>query len=316
MPDPILDTIETEAEDLDQQQPVVVVTDEGEAAKPSAEDELAPLKARIAEEERAKEARDRELAEMAGRLRQAEHERNTAIQQRFGAQDAAVANALASATNEAKQYKAEYQRALEEGKFDVASDINDKLLDARLRIKTAEGQKQWLEGQKVAFANQIEQDARAREQMEQQAAQAQAGPSAKAKAWIDAHPQFNTDDAYRYRALAAHAEAVKQGLEIDSSEYFDHINAAVEGEQRTVTSEPRQQQQAPKPSRATTAPGPSRSGGNGGANGGRRVVSLSAQQKEWADIAMPNLAPEERYKRYARNIEVMAKRDREAGMPA
>lgn len=314
MPDPIMDGLEVETEDQDKNLPVVEIETEGGPAKPSAEDELAPLRAEIDRKNAEVAERDRQLADYAARTERAEYERNTAIQQRFGAQDAAVANALVSATNEAKQYKAEYQRALEEGKFDVASDINDKLLDARLRIKTAESQRQWLDGQKHQFAQQIEADAQTRERMEQQAQQQPAGPSAKAKAWIDAHPQFNTDDAYRYRALAAHAEAVKQGLEIDSNDYFDHLNAAVDGEQRTVTSE--RPAPAPKPSRATTAPGPSRSGGNGGSGGNRRVVSLSAQQKEWADIAMPNLAPEERYKRYARNIEVMARRDREAGMPA
>lgn len=315
MPDPILDGLEVDTEEQDKALPVVEIETEEEGAKPSAEDELAPLRAEIARKDAEVAERDRRIAALAEQNQRSEQERNTAIQQRFGAQDAAVANALVSATNEAKQYKAEYQRALEEGKFDVASDINDRLLDARLRIKTAESQKQWLDGQKHQFAQQIEADAQTRERMEQQAQQQPAGPSAKAKAWIDAHPQFNTDDAYRYRALAAHAEAVKQGLEIDSNDYFDHINAAVDGEQRTVTSE--RQAPAPKPPpRVTTGAGPSRSGGNGGSGGNRRVVSLSAQQKEWADIAMPNLAPEERYKRYARNIEVMARRDREAGMPA
>lgn len=308
MGDPILDELEVEV-DEPAPEPEIEVVDAGKKPETDKADELAALKAQIAKSAAEVAERDRQIAELAARNQRAEHERNQAIQQRFGAQDAAVANALASASNEAKQYKAEYTRLLEEGKFAEAADVNDKLVDARFREKQAQQQAQWLTQKKAEFNHQLQADTEQRERMEEQAAQPKT--SDRAQQWIAQHPRFNTDAAYRYKALAAHEEALASGIQPDSDEYFDHINAAVEEGGAVQQQTP--QRQAPKPSKASMGAGPSRSGGAGAGNGAaRRTVTLTPEQREWADISMPNLEPAERYKRYARNLEAVARKDREA----
>lgn len=296
-------------------EPEIEVVEEGKKPEPARADELAALKAQIDRSNAEVAERDRQIAELAASNERAQQERNQAIQQRFGAQDAQVANALASATSDARQLKAEYTRLLEEGKFAEAADVNDRLLDARLREKQAQSQQQWLADRKLEFNRQLQADAENRERMEEQARQPQT--SDKAQQWIAAHPRFNTDAAYRYKALAAHEEAIASGLPVDSDAYFDHINAALDEGGDVTQAQPAPRPQAPKPSKASMGAGPSRTGGAGAGNGAaRRTVTLTAQQREWADIAMPNLEPNERYKRYARNLEKMQQSDREAGAVA
>lgn len=46
--------------------------------------------------------------------------------------------------------------------------------------------------------------------------------------WVRSHPRFNTDRAYRGVAIDAHNEAQQLGLAVDSPEYFDHIERALD----------------------------------------------------------------------------------------
>jgi hypothetical protein len=51
--------------------------------------------------------------------------------------------------------------------------------------------------------------------------------SPRSAEWIGSHPQFARDDRKRAKALAAHNDAVAEGIEPDSQRYFDHIEKFV-----------------------------------------------------------------------------------------
>ena len=114
--------------------------------------------------------------------------------------------------------------------------------------------------------------------------QQQSGRSAEAQAWLDSHPAFNSDLAYRGVAIEAHNDALRFGLSEGSRAYVDHIDRIMEetyGEGHGQTAAPprqpprSQQDMSGRNGRAGDRTGsalpPSRGGGGGG--GGWEKVS-------------------------------------------
>ena len=128
--------------------------------------------------------------------------------------------------------------------------------------------------------------------------------SSAAASWISAHPQFNTDQAYRAAAIGADAIAKRRGIRVDSPEYFEFIEEQL-GERTPV------EEDEPAPRRAastSTAMAPSRSTPAAGGGGKVQRFSLTAAEKDMADATMRHISdPVTRYKRYAENkIKMMA----------
>jgi hypothetical protein len=109
--------------------------------------------------------------------------------------------------------------------------------------------------------------------------------------WIAAHPRFDSDPVYRQATVAAHMQAVQQGVPVDSPEYFQHIEGrlAVMFDEPTTT-RPRQTDRplAAPPSRGDqsaaatravdTVFGPMRV--SKGAGGAMKIGFANQQQRE------------------------------------
>lgn len=139
-----------------------------------------------------------------------------------------------------------------------------------------------------------------------------------ARKWIDEHPRFNTDKKYKRVAVAAHEDAIDDGVAADSTEYFRRINTALvesglEGDTAVIHTPVKQT------SGTSTAAPVSQNSTGAGANGGnaaeeqrtgRRTFKLDGNMREQAlKIYGKNssfkLSDDEAYKRYAaRQIEI------------
>lgn len=273
-------------------------------------DELAQLRARIAEEAVQTRQRDEEIARLRAEKDRADQERADLINARFASNETAIANYLAVAQGDILAAEADYARLLEAGQYAEAARVNTKLNDAQGRLREGTRYKQQLDAQKAEYAASIERERGQAEEAARRAAEAPADPYANmhpdARKWIDAHPKFKSDAAYHAAALAAHEYATKRlGLTANTPAYFDYIDkdmAAYESGGEAPAPAP-----AKPAARTVPAAPPSRSTGGTAQHATRsRSIQLSAAQREMADISMKHIKdPAERYKRYAQNMERM-----------
>lgn len=160
---------------------------------------------------------------------------------------------------------------------------------------------------------------------------------ATAQAWIEKHPACFTDKAYFNRVIAAAQAAINlEGLAQNSPEFFAYVEekaeqraAATQRQARTEAAEEETDSPYSQPTPAqgddlyrvskpqTPAAGrgsmaavasPSRTQPGETSVGGRRVPALSADEKSVADDLYGDLAPLDRYKKYAEGKAYMASR--------
>jgi hypothetical protein len=273
-------------------------------------DPIADMKAQLEAANKARDEANARAAEAQAREAEARQQQQTAIHQRFGAQESAIAQALAAATNDIASLKAAVTRAQTEGNFDAATEAIDQLADAKIRLKQAEGQQRWINDAKGKFAQEAQ-------QAEQTARQAPADPLAgmtpQARQWVNAHPRFLTDEGWRSKAIAAanYAEKVL-GHAADSPEYYAHVETAL-GE-RPVADDGYQTEARPQTRQRTAAmaAAPSRSMSPSHAQT-RQTFSLSPAEKEAALSTMGEMkkpdgskfSQGEIFARYAQNRDRM-----------
>ena len=313
MPDPI-DTLEIEV-DAGTPAPGAppAATPPASEQQPSA-DELAALRARIAEQDAATRQRDDEIAKMRESAAKAEAERTALINQQFAAYESAGANHVVAAQGDYQTAKAEYARALEAGEYAEVAEAQARMNEAQIKLREGEQYLKNLESHKAAYAAKIEREQAERAAADKAAAEQPADPLAhlhpKAREWIDAHPAFRTDSAYRAHAVAA-AEYAKSrlGLAENSPEYFAHVDEAMRAFEEAGDTPPAPATTTRKPAARTPAAAPpSRSTGATSQHATRpRTYQLTAQEREIADATMSRLYPDpvKRYQRYAENRERM-----------
>ena len=301
MPDPIEEALA----DVQDTAPVV----EQPAPEP---DQLAAMRAEIAAANAARDAAQAQAQEQSRAAEEANRRATEAVQGRFSAQDAAIANALASATNDVAALKQQVTRAQAEGNFEAASDAIDALTDAKIRVKQAEGQKRWLDDEKRKAAAEVTASEQRRQEQANRPPDPMEGLSPTARQWVQAHPRFLTDGAYQNKAriAAQYAENVL-GLQADTPEYYEHVETAL-GERAAVEAdgyEPPARQQAPARQRnSTMAAAPSRSSSVPNAQT-RQSFTLSPTERQYAletmgELKGPDgnrLSQAEIFKRYAQN---------------
>jgi hypothetical protein len=274
-------------------------------------DQLAAMRAQIdAANNAATEARAHAQAQ-AQAADEANRRAAEAIQGRFGAQDAAIANALASATNDVATIKAQVSRAQAEGNFDAATEAIDALTDAKIRVKQAEGQKRWLEDEKRKTAAEVAAAEQQRQQYANQPVDPMDGLSPAARQWVQAHPRFLNDQAYQNKARVAaqYAESVL-GFAADTPEYYEHVETALGERQAAYDDDPAPRQQT-RQRNSTMAAQPSRSASPGHAQS-RQSFTLSPIERQYALDTMgelkgqdgQKLSQAEIFKRYATNRDV------------
>lgn len=298
-----------------------------EAESTQGVDDLAELKRQL-DAERAKSANlERQLSTTHGEKVTAERRVVSEAEQRLLAQEQATDNAIAAAENEASALEAQLSTLWAEGKFAEAAAVQRKISQAETRLFNEKNRKDHLAGERERVRSIVEQ------QSQQRQPQGGGDLSMRTAAWIAAHPQFSSDPVYHNLAMAGHADAVKQGIPVDSDEYFAHIEgftgdrrAPASGQGQRVASEgasveqPLSQPQQggelayepQRPQARAAGPGSlgaapvSRQAPTSPAPG--RQPDLTAEEREVADALYGHMAPKERYTKYAENRAFMSAR--------
>lgn len=138
------------------------------------------------------------------------------IEKRIDEQEVTLTAALASAQSEIESARSLAAKAMEEGKWSEASEANEAMTDAKVRLRELTQQKGHL--------------TRAREQvkLDAETAKTPKGPAVgnRTQDWIAKHPRFNTDPVYRATALLEHERAIAAGITPESDEYFQRVELA------------------------------------------------------------------------------------------
>lgn len=243
-------------------------------------DELAAAK-RDRDSERsgrvAAEGRTREVEQTSAEKLKSE------IEKRLEEQGNTIATALVSAQAEIDSFRALAAKAMEDGKWADAAEATENMADAKVRLRELTYQKQQVEQAKTQAAEAAKNPRPA------------PGPQGKTAAWIAAHPRFNTDPQYNAAAMAAHYQAIRDGIAIESDQYFQRIEEATGDRKVEQKVEPKAKAAeggegegsgrrgvdtsggpAPVTRRATNPAG----SGNGG---GPKKITLTGDQVEAAD---------------------------------
>jgi hypothetical protein len=117
---------------------------------------------------------------------------------------------------ELEQAKRAYKDAYESGNGDALLEAQDKLTSARLRSER-------VENFKVPALQ--EENNEVQTQEENTVAPVIVKPDDKAVQWADANPWFGTDDEMTSFALGLHKKLVTNGVDPQSDDYYQSINA-------------------------------------------------------------------------------------------
>lgn len=228
-----------------------VTIEDGQPLSP--EDAAADARRVLQEKDRTIEterARANQAEQQAAQARQAAHQANAG---RTHDRTAAVAAAVEAAKSEADLAEQAYVAATEAGDAAAQAKALRAMNSADFRLNQASGELETL---------------KAAPQPTERPAQ-QGGPGPAAQAWINRNPRFNSDPAFKQAAIAAHAEALTDGILAESPAYFRHIEGKLAeqfGQNQDGQQERQQQMQEPRtPQRRDQFNGapPSRGSGEG-----------------------------------------------------
>jgi hypothetical protein len=130
-----------------------------------------------------------------------------------------VANAIEQVKAAQSLARQKWVALQQEGNFEEAGEVTQAMAEQSARLAQLEGEKRYWEQQ----ASQLSQS------QPRQVADPLAGYSNEERAWIDRHPGYMNDPAYKHKVDSAASEAMNvHGYQRNSQQYFDHINRAVE----------------------------------------------------------------------------------------
>lgn len=215
-------------------------------------------------------------------------------ERRLQAADEAVTNGIAATQADVDRFTAEAARAMEEGRYQDAAKFNRQAATAEMKLEGFEANKRQLASE--------------RERIVAAPVDPKANLSPQTRAWIDAHPRFETDAVYQGWAVTADAEAKKKGLVPDSTEYFAYVDKRIQQNERAMSDEaepvintqtPAEREaaeivEAPTRSNgASIAASPSRRAvpGNGGKT---KSITLSADERDTANRLFADRFPTEK----------------------
>lgn len=233
-----------------------------------------------ADTERERSARKAADAKAARAVADADHARREATSARADVIDSqydTVATGLASAQAEAAAAEAEYAAAFEKGDALAMAKAQRKIANAEARSVRLDEAKAELEVRKrePRRAEREPQRERAQTAQDDPVESYLAGRSAPTQKWLRAHTEWITDARKNAKLTAAHMDAVAEGLEADTADYFDHVETFIglrkqqNGNGRDATNTTTQ------PKRKTSVPAAPVHQSSGGTNGGSREVRLT-----------------------------------------
>lgn len=198
---------------------------------------------------------------------------NNETNNRISAEEVAISNALAASAAEAERLENEIVAAQEAGKFHEAAKLTRQLASQQVKIDSWEQRKSQFEAFKEQQKTQVNQAV-------------QTANNSRSKAWIDAHPEFNTDMRFRNKVLAAHYSAQSEGLVIDSEEYISYIDNAVSNKRQETDTSLVQQKQ-----RSYDSTPPSREVRTNSRRDDSGSRKLRPEEAELAALTFPDLKP-------------------------
>ena len=164
--------------------------------------------------------------EALARERAAQQEAAAARQEAEAARAAAtssnldtIATALSSAQASAEAAKRDKRIARESGDFDAEDEAEERLIQARIDMRTYDEAKNNLEARKAAPPQQ-------RRPTDPVEAYVQ-GRTEQTANWLRQHREFVVDPRKNSKLTAAHHDAVAEGLSPDTKPYFEHVEKFV-----------------------------------------------------------------------------------------
>ena len=161
-------------------------------------------------------------------------------------QHTAVVNAIASFERDAENLEARYASFMENGDFREAAKIQRQMYQIEAKLNTLHEGREQLEHR---LQNPPEPPRPPIQQMPRNTIDEQiAHLSPQSQDWIRAHPDVMTDPKLNNLMTAGHYEAVANGFQIDTPEYFSHIASKVGYGDRSEPNIQRQQVVVQSPS--------------------------------------------------------------------
>lgn len=270
----------------------IVVIDDKQQAIPDAGDQVVPADAAVAELKAQYEAlqaettRERERAAQAERTAQAERQarqkaESEVVTARTEIADShldTVTSGLSAAQTEAEAASAEWQAAMEAGDWAKAKVAQRKVANAEAKIVRLDEAKADLEARKAAPAQREPMRAESRIEVNDPVEAFIQGRSEPTAKWLREHKEWITDARKNAKLTAAHHDAVAEGLNPDTPEYFSHVEKFI-GLKKADT--PNNGAGRPQPPRRQSVPvAPVNQTSANGVNG--REVRLSKREAEAA----------------------------------
>ena len=275
-----------------------------------AEDARKAAEATAQNERRRAEEAARQAAQHEAAARQA--------QQQVESGEVALLNTgIENATRELSTYQDELQRALEAGEFQKVAEVQVKMSKAAATLGQLEASKSYYEANSRR-APTTEGRVEATQQQEVPPFERYvAGFAPVAQTWLRQHPecvpaQLGGDARKNAAMMKGHFAALEQSIPEGTPEYFRVIEemvgyrAPVSATANTTAADDEAEDAAPKSKQKKALPSApvSREPPNAQGQVSRttRSVTLTKEQQDAAKMSWPNLAPQQAFANYARNL--------------
>lgn len=192
-----------------------------------------------------------------------------------------ILSGISAAQTEATAAKAAYRAAMEAGDFAAAAEAQEKIADAataRARLTEAKADLEVSKQVEAQRAAQPQRPAQPQYSDPVEAYIASAERPPQTQAWLRDHREYITDPRKQMKLNAAHSDALGEGYEANSPEYFDHVNNFLGLNKSAETNGTRQTQNGTPTRRRASVPVAPVNATGGGANGGGNEVRLSARE--------------------------------------
>lgn len=267
----------------------VVVADDESGKTDATADAVADLNRQMATLRRERETERAARAEAERRATEAAQQAERYRGQVDDGRMQVIVTAIEKAEGDAVSAKTQYRAAMEAGDFDKAADAQADISRAMARLTQLENGKQALEdhltAEKENASRPSQPSAPANNSVDAVIANVER-TAPRSAAWLREHTECLTDRRLNAKMMAAHEDALFDGLTADSPEYVEYIEKQIYPRREARQAAQRSAPAAPV-SREAISPGSGRTATN--------KVTLTPEEREAADIAGIS------YTEYARN---------------
>lgn len=298
-----------------------------------APDDLSALKTQVADANARAEQEGERATAAEKRAQQMAERARSEFNARWAAQEGMVDNAIAASQTDIMALNKDLADAIERGDVKAQVEINDKLMDAKINLRSHSGAKGKLTQARERMVAQAKEAAtrgaddngdggQRRDQNRDQ--DPLAGYSPEARGWIEkwrddkGNLRFLTDQKFFRKVIAGHEDALAEGYSEGSPEYFGYIEkfarlVSDDGdddnqEQERVTEKPAKLERT-APRQSSAAAPPSRGNGDGRTRTDTRErIRLTKEQADFARTQTSlGATEEERLRNYGINLEKVRK---------